>query len=402
MTGDYGMVSLGSVCDFQNGRAFKKTEWDTDGLPIIRIQNLNKISAPFNFFKGSYDKKIEVNSGDLLFSWSGTIGSSFGAYVWNREKGVLNQHIFKVSLSDEIDKKYAYHALQWITAEVEKQVNGAVGLVHITKTRLKEFEIPLPAMVEQKHIVAILDEAFAGIRQAVANTEKNLANARELFESYLNAVFTQDGEGWESVKLNDISIKITDGVHKKPHYVDNGVPFIKINNLTAGLGISFDGVSYISKEDHELFCKRTNPEKGDILITKDGTIGIVRVIDTDVEFSIFVSVALIKPIDKSISPYLKYVLESPHIQNQINPQGAALKHLYLRELREFLVPLPPKEVQERIVEQLDSLSVESYRLESTYQEKLNSLNELKQSLLQKAFSGALTTQAGKLKEEAAV
>ncbi|MBU2571026.1 MAG: restriction endonuclease subunit S [Gammaproteobacteria bacterium] len=283
--------------------------------------------------------------------------------------------------------------------DFEKYRNGST-IPHIYFKDYKNVPIPMLPLEEQKRIVAILDEAFAGIDTAIANTEKNLANARELFESYLNNIFTIDGEGWESVKLKDISTKITDGVHKKPHYVENGVPFIKINNLTAGPGISFEGVSYISKEDHELFCKRTNPEKGDILITKDGTIGIVRIVDTDVEFSIFVSVALIKPIDKSSSPYLKYVLESPLIQNQIKPQGAALKHLYLRDLREYLVPLPPKEVQDKIVEELDSFSVESYRLESIYQQKLNSLKELKQSLLQKAFSGGLTSKPDKLIEEA--
>jgi len=138
----------------------------------------------------------------------------------------------------------------------------------VNKSKFNSINIVLPPIPEQKRIVAILDEVFAGISQAVTNAEKNLANARELFESYLNNVFTQKGEGWENLKLKDISTKITDGVHKKPHYADSGVPFIKINNLTAGLGISFESVSYISREDHELFCKRTNPEKGDILITR--------------------------------------------------------------------------------------------------------------------------------------
>ena len=166
--------------------------------------------------------------------------------------------------------------------------------------------------------------------------------------------------------------------------------FIKINNLTKGSGISFDKVSYISKEDHELFCKRTRPEKGDILITKDGTIGIVRIIDTDLEFSIFVSVALIKPIDKKMSPYLKYVLESPLIQNQINPQGAALKHLYLRDLREYVIPLATESERNLIVEKLSAFSIEVDRLEFIYQQKLTALAELKQSILQKAFAGELT------------
>ena len=203
-------------------------------------------------------------------------------------------------------------------------------------------------------------------------------------------MFSQRGEGWATVKLKDICTKITDGVHKKPTYIDEGVPFLKINNLTAGAGISFENASYISRSDHEAFCARTNPEKGDLLITKDGTIGVIRVIDTEIEFSIFVSLALIKPIDKSISNYLRFVLESPDIQNQINPQGAALKHLYLRDLREFLIPIAPVKEKDEIVKKLQTIFTEVESLEQIYQSKLCALTELKKSIRQKAFSGELT------------
>jgi type I restriction enzyme S subunit len=389
------MVRLGDLFDFKNGRSFKKTEWKQTGLPIIRIQNLNNEDAPFNYFDDAYDSSIEVNYGDLLFSWSGTVGSSFGPHIWNRAKGVLNQHIFKLTFKAEMEKKYAFYSLFFITAEIERSVVGAVGLVHVTKKSLNEFQIPLPSIPEQQRIVAILDQAFADIEKARANAEQNLKNARELFDSYLSIIFSNVGEQYETEKLSNICSKITDGVHKKPAYTDEGIPFIKINNLTHGAGISFDNVSYISQEDHELFCKRTHPEKGDILITKDGTIGVVRIIETDVEFSIFVSVALIKPLKISISPYLKYVLESPLIQSQINPKGAALKHLYLKDLREFLIPITSELQQCEIVEKLDALSAQCKQLEFTCQKKLASLDELKKSLLQKAFSGELTKGEGR-------
>ncbi|MGR6862801.1 restriction endonuclease subunit S [Aliivibrio salmonicida] len=261
---------------------------------------------------------------------------------------------------------------------------------HIYFKDYKSTPVPLPSIPEQKRIVALLDTVFADLEQTRAKTEQNLKNARELFDSYMQQVFSQKGEGWTSVKLKDICSKITDGVHKKPNYIDEGVPFLKINNLTVGTGISFKNTSYISKEDHELFCKRTNPEKGDILISKDGTIGIVRIIDTDIEFSIFVSLALVKPIDKSMSHYLKFVLESPDIQGQIQPQGAALKHLYLRDLREFSIPIAPASEQEEIVKKLDFMQNRVECLEKNYQCKLKAIDELKKSILQKAFSGELT------------
>jgi type I restriction enzyme S subunit len=189
--------------------------------------------------------------------------------------------------------------------------------------------------------------------------------------------------------LETLTVGISDGVHQKPNYTKSGVPFIKVNNLTAGPGISFEDVSYVSREDHEEFIKRTRPERGDILISKDGTIGVVRLVETDIEFSLFVSVALVKPAIKELGPYLAYALSASSVQSQIVPQGAALKHLYLVDLRRLSIPLPPLAVQRLIVERLDQLRQEAVRLEDLYRQKVKALDELKQSLLREAFSGRL-------------
>jgi type I restriction enzyme, S subunit len=186
-----------------------------------------------------------------------------------------------------------------------------------------------------------------------------------------------------------LTVGISDGVHKKPHYASKGIPFITVKNLTSGPGISFDDLNYITREDHKEFIKRTHPQKGDILITKDGTIGVVRLIETDIEFSIFVSVALIKPVIQELGPYLVYALRASCVQSQIVPQGAALKHLYLVDLRRLAIPLPSLPEQKRIVASLDSLNAETRRLESIYQRKLAGLEALKKSLLHQAFTGKL-------------
>ena len=130
--------------------------------------------------------------------------------------------------------------------------------------------------------------------------------------------------------LGDLASRISDGVHKTPDYVESGIPFITVKNLTAGSGISFLETKFITDIDHNEFIKRTHPEFGDILITKDGTIGVVRKIETDKSFSIFVSVALVKLLDYRLSDYLTIALQAPSVQGQIVPKGAALKHLYLR------------------------------------------------------------------------
>lgn len=367
-------ASLESVFDFKNGRSFKKSEWKVSG-PIVRIQNLNNEAAPFNYFQGSYDDAIEVNDGDLLFSWSGTVGSSFGAHIWNRGKSVLNQHIFRVSLKNGIDKRYAYHALQYITAEIEKKVNGAVGLVHITKAKLNRFEIPDPPLAEQRRIVAILDVAFAGIAAAVVHAEQNLANARELFESYLNGVFAQRGNGWVEKRLGGVCenldskrIPITKSKRKSgdiPYYGASGI----VDHVADFI---FDEELLLVSEDGANLLARTYP----IAFSVSGRTWVNN------------HAHILRFGDMGSQKFVEYYLNSISLKPYVS--GMAQPKLNQASLNSITVPFASKSEHERIVAKLDALTDETRRLESIYQRKLANLAELKQSILRKAFAGELT------------
>ena len=142
--------------------------------------------------------------------------------------------------------------------------------------------------------------------------------------------------------LKSLSTKIVDGVHHTPEYVQSGVPFITVENLTRGSGIDFGDTRFVSEKDHREFIKRAHPEKDDVLISKDGTLGVPRVVDTDREFSIFVSVALVKPKRDLLNAwFLRFYFESSlfrrHIASRVS--GSALKHIHLVDLRESPVPL---------------------------------------------------------------
>jgi type I restriction enzyme S subunit len=351
-----------------------------------------------------------------------------------------------------LDFRFLHKFLFWkhTSGVTEAMQSHSTGIRNLNADDYKNIEVPIPPLSEQQRIVDILDRAFAGLATATTNVEKNLKNARELFEVYLDQAIqgalvpqnsgdvpvtelmrqveklriAQIGEkkfeklvkratasgmhfpvdvpdGWKLVRLGELTSVIADGVHKTPKYVDEGIPFVTVKNLTAGPGISFDDINYITRQDHEAFIKRTHPEKGDILITKDGTIGVVRVIDTDTEFSIFVSVALIKPVMQDLTAYLAYAMRASCVQRQIAPKGAALKHLYLVDLRNLSIPLPPLAEQTRIVDALDSRRIQVDRLEAIYHQKLSSLSDLKQSLLEAAFGGRLTSPSGGAVKEAA-
>jgi type I restriction enzyme M protein len=169
----YPMIPIGEVCDLVNGRAFKPEDWEgveSGGLPIIRIQNLNRPDSEHNFYTGEVSERHLVNHGDLLFSWSGSRGTSFGAHIWNGGKAVLNQHIFRVGFdASRATKMYLLHALNKAVTEVEENLHGGVGLVHITKGNLERIQIPLPPLDVQKEIVAEI-EGY----QKVIDTRKSL------------------------------------------------------------------------------------------------------------------------------------------------------------------------------------------------------------------------------------
>ncbi len=178
-------VAIGDVCELINGRAFKPSDWTSDGLPIVRIQNLNDESAPFNRYDGPVRDRFLIDDGALLFSWSGTPGTSFGAFFWNRGRAILNQHIFHVLPREGVEKKYLRYALNGRIGRIIAQAHGGVGLQHITKDKLEATTIPLPAIAEQRRIADMLDKADAIRRkrkEAIALTEELLrATFLEMF-----------------------------------------------------------------------------------------------------------------------------------------------------------------------------------------------------------------------------
>jgi type I restriction enzyme S subunit len=199
-------------------------------------------------------------------------------------------------------------------------------------------------------------------------------------------------EGWCWASVESLSTKVVDGVHKKPDYVQSGIPFITVRNLTAGPGISFEHTSFVTEQDHAEFIKRANPELGDILVSKDGTLGTIRAIRTDRIFSIFVSVAMIKPVLREMSDFLEIALMSPQVQIQMVPKGSGLQHIHLEDLREDCIPIPPLAEQARIIEEcarrlsiLDNLEGQLPRLAVRGA-------SLRNSILSAAFSGRLAPQ----------
>jgi len=249
-------------------------------------------------------------------------------------------------------------------------------------------EILLPPLSEQKQIVKILDEAFEKIEKAKKNTERNLQNSKELFESYLNNIFTNPGKDWGESTLGEI-YDVRDGTHDSPRYQKEGFALITSKNLKNSL-IDYKNIKYISEKDYININKRSKVNQGDILFAMIGTIGNPVVIINTPDFAIK-NVALFKIGENQDSHFLKYYLDSRMVIDKMlsEARGTTQKFVGLGYLRNFPIKIPDLKKQKAVAKKISELSEKTKKLEEIYQKKLEDLEELKKSILNKAFSGEL-------------
>lgn len=277
------------------------------------------------------------------------------------------------------------------SVDFDKYRNGST-IPHIYFKDYKNEPIPVPPIEEQRRIVAILDEAFAGIATAVANTEKNLANARELFESYLNAVFLKGAHVWTRRRLEEVCEKITVGHvgSMATRYKPEGIPLLRSQNIRP-FRVDLENVVYIDEAFHSEL-KKSALKPGDLGIVRTGYPGTAAVIPDTLPISNCSDLVIVRPGDQVLSSFLALVFNSTFGKQTVAGVlvGAAQKHFNVTSAKAALVPIPSREEQTRVVIESGEVRQECEKLEAICQQKLNALAELKQSLLQKAFSGELT------------
>nr|WP_180344935.1 restriction endonuclease subunit S [Aeromonas media] len=288
--------------------------------------------------------------------------------------------------------KYLFQTGYW--ARTSKQ---SVNQASVNQKDISCVDISYPTSKEEQHrIVAILDEAFEAIAAARANAEQNRLNARALFESYLQSVFSQRGEGWIETTIAAATGGVFTGpfgslLHKSD-YIENGIPLVNPAHIT-NVGIEPDLRKTVSKATAQRlssYIMRT----GDIVIGRRGEMGRCAIV-TDVEDGWLCGTGsfVIKPSDRCDARYLVRLLRSESCKNQLEKiaGGAVMPNLSNTDLSNFSIMLPPIDMQRSALDKIDTMAEETQRLESLYQRKIVALDELKQSLLQQAFSGQLDT-----------
>lgn len=293
----------------------------------------------------------------------------------------------------ELDAEFLYYYLTRpaFLEEGARTMTGAVGHKRVTKEFVESYSIPLPPLALQRRTVAILDKAFEAIATAKANAEKNLLQARELFDSHLASVFSNTHN---LVPLTELASDITDGDHMPPPKASAGIPFITISNIVKRTrSINFDSTFLVSPEYFGCLKPNRKPRRGDILYTVTGaTLGIPVLVDHDTQFCFQRHIALIRPRPGINSRWLSYAMSSPQVFRQATTgaTGAAQKTVSLTLLRSIRVPRCPESEQIGIAARLDDLFSQTFKLEELYRARVAALAELKQALLHRAFSGQVS------------
>ncbi|KEQ18471.1 hypothetical protein GZ78_13365 [Endozoicomonas numazuensis] len=184
---DWETPRLKEFCTLINGRGFKPHEWETEGLPIIRIQNLNG-SEEFNYYSGHYDPKIFVKNNQLLFAWSGSRGTSFGPHVWKGGDALLNYHTWKLVVDEtKVKETFFYFTLKVLTKEIEESAHGASALVHTQKGEMEQFAIPLPPSAKEQEAIA---EVLSNIETDLNSLQTRLTKTHQLKQGMMQELLT--------------------------------------------------------------------------------------------------------------------------------------------------------------------------------------------------------------------
>jgi type I restriction enzyme S subunit len=398
---------LGELCGFIRGPfggSLKKNIFKDTGYAVYEQSHaIYDQFTQIRYFidKEKFDgmKRFELHPGELIMSCSGTMGK-VAIVPDNIQRGIINQALLKLSPNKTLSNRYLklWMASSQFQDSLQKHSQGAAIQNVASVQILKEIEISLPPLPEQHRIVAILDEVFDSITRAKDIAERNLRNAREVFESYLRSIFTYPAQGWEERRLEDIIRSNDIGITKNSgdQGREKGYKYVKMNNITKTN--TFDFTNFTCVDATPLEVQRYQLKHGDFLFNTRNShelVGKTCVYETITDEPVLYNNNIMRIRFKSnVNPYfINYAFSSEIIIDRLEKLKSGTTNvsaIYFKDLKNLPLPIPVLSIQEDIVDSLHSITSEVKKLSSLYQQKLSDLEELKKSVLQKAFNGELT------------
>ena len=400
---------LSQLCDIKHGFAFKSEFFTGSGDHVLLTPGNFHESGGYRdrgdkqkYYSGEIPDGFVLSEGDLLVAMTeqaaGLLGSPIlvpesGNFLHNQRLGLVtkkagaawtNEFFFHVFNSDAVRKA------------IHDSATG-VKVRHTSPSKIGEVIVTIPAsLAEQRRIVGILDEAFEGLATAKANAEQNLQNARALFESHLQAVFTQRGHGWVEKTLGEEIDLLAGFAFKSAQYTnrDQDVRLLRGDNIIQGC-LRWDDVKKWPANDVDAY-ESYQLREGDVVLAMDrpwvkAGLKHATISPDDLPCLLVQRTARLRGSAKLNNRFLMYLIGSAAFTRHILgvQTGIGVPHISGQQIKDFEFVLPPEAEQRRIADNLETLREETQRLESLYQRKLAALDELKKSLLHRAFSGQL-------------
>jgi type I restriction enzyme, S subunit len=393
--------TLGEIADVEYGFTDKSTE--EGDYRYIRITDIDNngglISTQKKYLKHSKEaKEFLIRDKDLLMARTGATFAKVLLYE-DFEPSVFASYLIRITFKEKIENKlYWYFTKTKSYWEQANSLASGAAQPHFNGAAVKQVIFSYPkSLPEQQRIVAILDEAFAVIERSRNNVEQNLKNAKELFESYLQSVFENKGEDWEEKTLGEAVDSIMTGpfgtmLHKSD-YVEDGVPVVNPQNIVNGQIVSLQKTMIDETTFNRL--KKYALKLGDIVIARRGEMGRCAITKSENVGWLCGTGSFVIRVNqkKANSEFLNIILSSDTVKKELEKSsiGATMSNLNQSILSELSLSIPPLKTQQTIVQKLDALLAETKKLEAIYQQKINDLEELKKSVLQKAFAGELVS-----------
>ena len=358
----------------------------TDGK-IVYKERTKKVSA------SEYEKyKKNLNDRTVLVSINGTLGN---VAFYQDEKVVLGKSACYFNLLDEIDKNFIRYIIlsPKFVKYMHTEATGAT-IKNVSLKSMRGYTIDLPPLKEQKEIVAIIDEAFAAIDTARANLEKNIENAKELFESKLSAIFSQQGNNWEEKNLGEVCDNFQYGSSSKS-LGEGKLPVLRMGNIQEGkidwTNLKYsdnevDNEKYLLNHDDIVFNRTNSPEH----------VGKTAIYKSEMP-AIFAGYIIRVKVKEDVlnSDFLNFFLNSKDARDygySVMSSSVNQANINASKLKQYKIRLPDLETQVGLVKELQVLKKNIDRIQTSYIRKLESISELKKSILQKAFRGELTSK----------
>lgn len=402
---DWETKTLGELCEFQRGLTYGKSdEVDASKNVVLRANNVDLATHTLDLTDLRYISNSitipaakKVRKGSLLICTASGSKSHLGkiAYVDEDYGYAFGGFMGQITPTPGIYGRYLFHALtsSKYKAFIEALSDG-VNINNLKFDDLRQFSVSVPPLPEQQRIVAILDEAFEGIATAKANAEKNLQNARELFENYHQSVFSREGEGWVDYRLGEIA-SFRNGINFTQQSKGRSVPIIGVKNFQNHLWAPLDDLDSVTL-DGELSELDTLAE-GDILSVRSngnpeliGRCMLVGSLSEPITHSGF-TIRIRLHDGNTLPQYVCQFLKSRDVRRTLidGGNGANIRSLNQGTLSSVVIPLPPIEIQQRLINEIEAMHSKTAYLADIASRKLSALDELKKSLLHQAFTGQL-------------